>query len=380
MSIKLSRLRLTLAALLAFSLSLAAPHLFAQAAGQRTGSIHGTVTDPTGAPVPGTVSLYPGGLTSPTQTPRYTFPVDNDGQYHGSGIAPGSYTATFRQPNTPKDKVVDQFDNVKIVAGQDTQQDFDMSRAAYLARMTPEQRKQIEEIKKKNAAITQENARIRNLNGDLHTARADDASGNFAGAVALMQKDVAIMPNASVLWVELGIAQRGAKQWSDAITSLRKGIAIEKASKSPHPDLLGSAENSLGESLANEGKYADAMAAYDAAAQDNPPQAGVYYTNDAIMMDRFGQIDNTVTAADKAIAANPNDAIAYYLKGKALINKATVDPKTQKILAPPGCVEAYQKYLQLAPNGQFANDAKAVIQEMGQTQSTSYATSKKRRH
>jgi tetratricopeptide (TPR) repeat protein len=376
MRTKSSRLRLALAILVTFTLPLAARHAVAQA---KSGSIHGLVTSDIGITVKGgTVSMYPGGLTSATEQAKYAFPVGDDGEYHGSNIGPGSYTVVYRAPNTPKDKVVDQFDNVKIVAGQDTEQDFDMTRPAYIAKLPPEERKQIEETVKKNAATLKENAKIKNLNGDLHEARSDDAAGNFAAAAALMRKDVSIMPDASVLWVELGIAQRGEKDWADAVTSLQKGITLDKASKKPHPDLLGSAGNSLGEALANLGKYAEAQAAYTAAAQDNPPGAAMYYTNDAIMMDRFGQIDATVAAADQAIAVNPDDAIAYYLKGKALINKATVDPKTQKILAPPGCLEAYQKYLELAPNGQFAADAKSIIQEMGQAQSTTYNAGKKK--
>ncbi len=377
MRTELFRLRFALAIFVALTFSLAASRAAAQA---KTGSIHGTVTDPTGVPMAGTVSLFPGGLTSPDQTPKYTFDVNASGQYKGDNIEPGSYTVTFRQPDTEKGKVVDQFDNVQIKAGQDTLQDFDMSREAYLAKMSPEQRKQVEEVKKKNAGIMKENAKIKNLNADLGTARSDDAAKNYAAAATLMQKDVAIMPNAAVLWVELGVAQRGEKDWADAIASLQKGIALDKAMAKPHPEMLGSAEDALGESLASRGKYPEARATYDDAARDNPTGAATYYTNEAIMMDRYNQIDATVAAADKAIAANPNDAVAYYLKGKALINKATVDPQTQKIIAPPGCLEAYQKYLELAPNGQFAPDAKAVVQEMSQTQSTSYNAGKKKKH
>jgi tetratricopeptide (TPR) repeat protein len=380
MRTKYFRLRLALAAAIALTLPLMAPHAVAQTT-PKPGSIHGLVNDPTGAPVKGgTISMYPGGLTSPTEAAKYTFAVGDDGTYKGTDVAPGSYTVVYREVNTPKDKVVDQFDNVKIVSGQDTEQNFDMSRPAYLAKMTPEQRKQIEQMKEKNQAILKENAKIKNLNADLHTARSDDAAGNYAAAAALMQKDAGIMPDAAVLWVELGIAQRGEKDWNDAVTSLQKGIALDKASKKPHPDLQGSANNSLGESLATLGKYPEAQAAYDAAAQEDPSQAAMYYTNEAIMMDRFGQVDSTVAAAEKAIAANPDNPIPYYLKGKALINKATVDPKTQKIIAPPGCLEAYQKYLQLAPNGQFAPDAKAVVQEMSQTQQTAYSAGKKKKH
>ena len=369
------RLCVALAASVVLTLAFAAPRAMAQGA---TGKIHGAVTDPTGAPVKsGTVSLYPGGMSSPTQEAKYNLPVDESGNYHGDNIAPDTYTVIFRAPNTPKDKVVDQFDGVKITAGSDTEQNFDMSRPAYLAKLPEEERKQIEETKEKNASIMKENAQIKNLNADLKTAREDDKQENFAAAAALMQRDSALKPDAGVLWVELGIAQKGLKQWADSETSLKKGLALDKASKKPDAALDGAAENTLGEVLANEGKYPDAQAAYDDAVKDDPSAGAMYYTNEAIMMDRFGQINATVAAADKAIAANPNAPIPYYLKGKALINKATVDPKTQKIIAPPGCAEAYQKYLDLAPNGPFANDARQVIQELGTAQSTSYNAKKK---
>ncbi len=45
----------------------------------------------------------------------------------------------------------------------------------------------------------------------------------------------------------------------------------------------------------------------------------------------------------------------------ALQAKATVDPKTQKMVLLPGCVEGYQKYLQLDPNGPNAADARNII-------------------
>jgi tetratricopeptide (TPR) repeat protein len=177
--------------------------------------------------------------------------------------------------------------------------------------------------------------------------------------------------------VELGIAQKGEKKYTEAATSLQKAIDLDKASKKPNPDLQSAAGDSLGEALAMAGKIPEAQAAYDAAAQVDPKSAGVRYGNEAIIMDRVGNIDATVAAADKAIAADPSKPIPYYLKGKALINKATVDPKTNKIVAPPGCAEAYQKYLELAPDGPFAADAKSVLTEMGTTVKSTYKAGKK---
>jgi tetratricopeptide (TPR) repeat protein len=363
--------RLALAALIAVALPLAA-----QTAA--TGSLHGHVDDPTGAALPsGTISLYPGGMASPNAEPKYTLNVDSNGDYKGANIAPGSYTMVYRKPDTPKDKVVDQIDNVKVVAGQDTEANDDMSRQEYVDKLSPEQKKEIEAIKAKNASILKENSQIKNLNADLEKARSDDKDKNFADAVTLMQHDVAIKPDEPLLWVELGQAQLGMKQYSDAETSLSKCITLEQAAKKPNPEVIGSAGNSLGEAYADDNKVPESQAAYDAAAKANPTQAGMYFQNETIVMSRTGQADAIVAAADKAIAADPTRPIPYYLKGQALIGKATMDPKTQKIVAPPGCQEAYEKYLQLAPTGQFANDAKQVLAEMN---SAPAAGSKGKKH
>ena len=335
-----------------------------------TGKIHGHVSDPAGmAETSGTVSLYQGGMASPNATPKYTFDIDANGDYKGD-VAPGSYTIAYRQPNTPKDKVVDQIDNIKVVAGQDTEANDDMSRPDYIAKLSPEERKALEEAKAKNAAILKENSQIKNLNGDLAKSRSDRAAKNFSDAAALMQKDVTAKPDEPLLWVELGEAQLGMKQYGDAETSLQKGIQLEQASKKPNTEIQAAAGNALGEAYGSDGKIPESQAAYDAAAKVNPASAVMYYTNEAIVMDRAQQLDATVAATDKAIAADPTKPIPYYLKGKALINKATIDPKTQKIIAPDGCADAYKKYLELAPDGPFAADSKSVLAELSATPST----------
>ena len=352
-------LALLLAALLIIA---AAPSLLAQ---DTTGKVHGHVQDPLNIAMPNvTVQLSTDGKTA-----KYTFTTDANGDYKGDNVAPGTYYFTLL--NATK-QTADQFPNVKVTAGGDTQQDFDLSRPDYIAKMTPEQKKALEAAKAKNAEVMKENSQIKNLNADLIKARQDTDSKNYAEADALMTRDLVAKPDEALLWVELGKAQKGEKKLDEAAVSLKKAIDLDAASKKPRPDVEAAANNDLGEVLATQGKTAESQAAYDAAAKADPKNAAMYYGNEAIMMDRAGNIDGTVAAADQAIAADPNKPLPYYLKGKALINKATVDPKTQKIVAPPGCAEAYQKYLELDPNGQFSADAKAILAEMGTTVDNKY--------
>jgi tetratricopeptide (TPR) repeat protein len=343
---------------------------FNAAFAQATGSIHGHVQDPVGAPIAGAQVL----VTTDGKTAKYTFTADANGDYKGDGIAPGSYVLDLVSGGKP----IDQMMNVKIDAGQDEAENFDLSRADYIAKMTPEQRKQMEEVKKHNADALKNNSVVKGLNADLQTARDDIKNKNFADADALMTKDTAAKPDAAVLWLELGNAQVGEKKYADATTSLQKAISLETASPKPNPDVIAGSDNALGEALASQAKIPDAVAAYDAAAKANPPQAGMYYTNETIVLARSGQNGDAVAAAaDKAIAADPTKPIPYYLKGQSLIAKATVDPKTQKITAPPGCADAYQKYLELAPNGPYAADAQNILASMGEKVKTSYHAGKK---
>lgn len=332
-------------------------------------TIHGHVQDPANAPIANAQVV----LSTDGKTALYTFTTDQNGDYKGGSIKPGTYVVTlFSAPG----KAVDRFENVKLTAGADTLQDFDLSRPDYINKLPPEERKALEEAKKHNAEITKENQNVGKLNDLLKQARADNAAKKYDDAATLMQQATAMKQDAAVLWLELGIAQTGQKKYDDALVSLKKALDLDTNSKKPNPDVEAADDNALGEVYASTNKLPDATASYDAAAKLQPSNAGMFYTNETIVLSRAGQTDATIAAADKAIAADPNRPIPYYLKGQALISKATVDPKTQKIVAPPGTAEAYNKYLELAPNGPMAPEAKSILAEIGEKVNTKYNAKK----
>jgi hypothetical protein len=49
------------------------------------------------------------------------------------------------------------------------------------------------------------------------------------------------------------------------------------------------------------------------------------------------------------------------------------------MILPPGCEEAYQKYLELAPTGRFAADVKGILAEATQTHSSSFGSKSKKK-
>jgi tetratricopeptide (TPR) repeat protein len=377
-------------------------------AASATGKIHGKITNPVGtAQGAGTVSLS----TGPGQD-KFTFTVDANGSYTGEA-APGTYVAIYRDKDTPKEKEIDHIADVKIVAGQDIEENFDMTREAYIKSLPPDVQKQLEEIKKKNADALKTNVVIKQFNADLAVVLQDIKDADAAQAAAtqqlgagatkqavdektaeiktakytdvetLMTKDTQAAgdrTDVSILWARLGQAKVGLKKYDEAEPILKKTLELDAASKKPNPEVDGLVQSELGAIYARTGKVPEANAAYDAAAAANPKAAQLYYRNQAII---FFQVNNTtaqVAAADKAIANAPNDpasALLYYIKASGLVVNATVDPKTNRIVLPDGCAEAYQRYLDLAPTGQFAADAKGVLESAGQKIQSTYKAGKK---
>ena len=114
------------------------------------------------------------------------FTVDADGNYAGSA-PPGTYTLIYRTAGMPPDKQADKFENIKIVVGQDTVADDDMSRKEYVDALPEETRKQLADMKTHNAEALKANAVIKSLNADLKTAMADIHDADSARATAAQQ-------------------------------------------------------------------------------------------------------------------------------------------------------------------------------------------------
>ena len=240
------------------------------------------------------------------------------------------------------------------------------------------------------------------VNSLLVSARAATKDKRYADSEALMLKTTTAHSEMVLPWIELGLAQIGLKKYSDAEYSFKAALGIGSnshkaigdnsfyASLDAHgvapgatrasrntvggtvsnaqkltPEILGVAYSSLGEIYARTGRIAEAQAAFDTAVKAMPSRAALYRRNETIFFFQVGNAEAQLTAAEQAIALDPGRAMLYYFKGQALVGKATIDPQTQKMILPPSCAGAYQKYLELEPNGQFASDVKSVLSAAG---------------
>jgi tetratricopeptide (TPR) repeat protein len=325
----------------------------------------------------------------------FTFPVSATGDYSGVA-APGTYMVVFRAPDTPPGKIVDFVRNVTVVEGYDVVANVDMSRQEFIDKMPENQKIQVEALRKANAEAKKANAVIESINADLRvvnqdirdaeTARATAVQSLGASATAadiatktaeiqtakyteietIMTKDTGVRPNESILWTQLARAEVGLKKFDYAESDYKKALVLESAAEKPMLEGIGEDDAGLGEIYARHGKVLAANTAFDAAVEAYPKNAASYLRNEAVIFYQEKNATAQVAAADEALKVDPNQAILYYIKGAGLIEKATIDPKTQRIVLPKECIDAYQKYLELAPNGPYAAEVTNALQQAGQ--------------
>jgi tetratricopeptide (TPR) repeat protein len=381
--------RLALYGVLALSLL---PALAQQPAVQ-VGKIHGHVINYTGQPQPaGLICLS----SDNGVTIAYTFPVDSHGNYAGEAPA-GTYFLVYRMPDTPPSLWIDAFNNITITIGKDLEQNDDMSRPEFIAELPDEQKKELEQLKKQNAAAQGQEQIVKTVNTDLNVAAQDlkdadaarstavrdlgktaeaaeiDAkataikSAKCAEAESLMLKDLqsinesGLSADETTLWENLGRAQAGLKKFDEAEKSYKRVLEIQIASGSPKPAAQAFANAGLGEIYARTGKASEAADAFDLACQLDAAHAGMFLRDEALVFMQAGNAEAQITAAERAIKADPRDALPYFIKANGLVRKSGIDLMAKHFDLPAGCAEAYQRYLSLAPNGPYAAEAQGML-------------------
>jgi len=165
-----------------------------------------------------------------------------------------------------------------------------------------------------------------------------------------------------VILSNLGLAYGGVGQYEVAINTLEQAAMLKPA--------VGTYME-LGTDLAQVGKMPEAIAACDRLLTVDSTaknmQAGCY-KNVAIVLTNKGKLLDSIAPLQKVTLLNPQDSLAWKLLGDSLLSTITSKSQDGKIVyvIPPGTVEAYQRYLQLDPNGPYAGQVKSVLEGLAQ--------------
>jgi tetratricopeptide (TPR) repeat protein len=368
--------------LLVLAAGLSAPLAFTQT----TGSVKGTCKDADGKPIAQAEVEW---LSTETGH-KYTLKTNNKGEYFSLGIVPGKYNVKLSKDGK------ELFHLNGIPVGLDeTPLDFDLKKeqaaAASGQGLTPEQAKALKEKQEEVAKTEAANKVVGTLNDKLKAAAAASDAGDFETAIAQLNEANQIDATRDLIWFKLADAYRMSapkqtdadekkKRYEMAAADYQKAIdlrtASEAAQKEPdHNKKLAAYYNNLADAYAKANKVDDAVAAYNKAAALDPAGAGGYLFNVGAVLTNAGRVDDAIAAFDKVIAADPTKADAYYWKGVNMIGKATLG-KDNKMVAPTGTAEAFQKYLELQPNGKLAQPAKDMLASIGATVETGFGKKK----
>ncbi|HXY14985.1 MAG TPA: tetratricopeptide repeat protein [Terriglobales bacterium] len=356
-----------------------------QMVGQNTGTVKGVCKDADGKPITDAQVDW----TNVENGRKYNLKTNKKGEYFSLGITPGKYSVSLSKEG----KEIYHFTGVNVSL-EETDLDFDMKKeqaaAAQGAGLTPEQLKQRQE---QEATVAKENANIKSLNDMLAAARQAADAGDFNTAKTTMAQATQTDPNRDLLWAKLGdytlsAASKEAdtetkkKDYTDAVGDYEKAVDLKQKALDADPTkktpdatkILAQYYNNLGQAQSKSGQPDGAINSYNTAAQLDPSAAAQYYFNEGAVMTNTGKVDDAIAAFDKAIAADPTRADAYYWKGVNMIGKATL--QGDKMVAPEGTADAFNKYLELQPNGPFAEPAKQMLASIGANVETSFGTKK----
>jgi tetratricopeptide (TPR) repeat protein len=320
---------------------------------------------------------------------NYPCKTNKKGHFFYNGLPPGTYNVSVEIDGQEKDIVR----GVRTRLGDPTPVNFDLQKIAQqkaaLSKqlsaagssgagltkeqersMSKEDREKFEKVAKEREAQMKKN---KELNDAYTSGTAALESKDYDTAIASLTKASELDPKQLAVWQHLAQAYVDAaakKTGPEFDAAIAKGIENYGKALELSPSDAGTHSN-LAIALGKAKKFPEATAETEKAAQLDPTKAGQFYYNLGASLVNAGQSEPASAAFKKAIEIDPKHADSYYQIGVYLIGKASF-AADGKVTPVAGTVEAFQKYLELAPTGQFADSAKAMLESLNAKVDTAY--------
>jgi tetratricopeptide (TPR) repeat protein len=176
--------------------------------------------------------------------------------------------------------------------------------------------------------------------------------------------------NHAVVLGNLGAADECAGKYDEAAAAFQKAADLQP-SAALYRGLstnLAKAAGSLTDPAAIQAKVTEAGAACDKAGALDPTVTASCWKNVGIALYNKQHQKEATVAFQKAAGADAKDAQTWFLLGSSLA--AQIDSKEEGgkevYIIPPGTTDAYQKCIDAAPNGPYAPQCKAGLDELAQ--------------
>ena len=210
----------------------------------------------------------------------------------------------------------------------------------------------------KTAPPDQKSAIQDKLNADYQTAITELKQGEQG-------VDTKDTKNHAVILSNLGIAYGLAGHYDDSAAAYQKAVDLD-----PQPGYYSGLSTALANAAvaqtdpaAMTTKITAAGASCDKVAGADAAGAARCWKNIGIILSNKGDFKDAVPIMEKVTQMDPKDPQAWYLLGGAYTG--TIDTKQEgdklTYIIPPGTADAYQKCIDLDPNGPYAAQAKQSL-------------------
>lgn len=348
-------------------------------------TIEGIVKGPDGKPVQG-AEIH---ITRTDIKGNYKTKTDKKGHYLYMGLPMGMYDVEViidgktadkqsKVRTTPGDPIQVPFDLHAAQAENATRQQM-MQKAAETGQITDDMKRgmskeQIAEMEKRIKEQSEKLKKNKELNDAFNDGMNAMTAKQYPQAIDAFNKAAALDPSQFAVWSNLADAymkNAEGKTGADFDANVQKGLETYTKALAMKPEDAG-LHNNYALALARAKKFDECQAELKKAADLDPPNGGKYYYNLGALLVNSGQTQAAADAFKKAIELTPTYADAYYQYGVTLVGQAKIDPATGKITPVPGTLEAFQKYLELQPNGQWAQPSKDMLASLGSTVQTNF--------
>ena len=296
---------------------------------QSTGILRGQVTGPDGEGVPG-VKIVITGQERPIRT--FETETNEEGRYRMMGLRDSPYEVTATTETATAMAVF------TIRGGQNLTVDLDLGASAAAA----------------TAALSEEDlaneARREELSASFEQGVAASAAGDYVEAIAQFEIAISIVDTCYSCYHNIGLANLELGQIDEAEVAFKQALELRADNAASYTGLAGiyNAQRRFDEA-AEMSAEAARLSGGGAGATD---PVAVY--NQGVIYWNAGNFPMAKEQFEQAVALDPNNADAHYQLAMASLNLGDMT----------SAVEALEKYIEIAPDGQNADQARAMVQQL----------------
>jgi tetratricopeptide (TPR) repeat protein len=333
---------------------------------QFMGILEGTIIGQDGKPLVGALII----IERKEVKQHLEVKTDKKGHYVHAGLNSGLYRISVNWEG----KEIYYFDNTRVTASDTTKLDLNLKEQVEKAKAQP--REPTPEDKEVETKIVEAKNKHETMKARFEKGREYMQAKQYEQAVEEFKAAGEMDPRQYVVFAMMAEAYKGLRKFDEAIQSYTK--ALTTLAEKPDAQVEAGYHMNLALVYAMAGNMENAAAETKKAAELNPATGSKAYFNLAATLVNSGKTEEAIGAFQKAIEIDPSNADAHYQLGISLMSKAQITPEGKTVPA-PGTLEAFQKYLDLQPNGPFAATAKNMIEMMGAKIETKFSADKEKK-